>query len=118
MQHLPDALLVEVSRTMTGTELDGQADVVANALNLVGRNDPADRAFDVVGDQFGAFDASPRRRTNVQLHQSGVNRGQEIFTDYEEQRKCADDEQRHRHGRERAVRDEGLECAAVAPSHA
>lgn len=45
-------------------------------------------------------------------------REQEIFTDYEEQRKCADDEQRHRHERERAVRDEGLECAAVAPSHA
>jgi hypothetical protein len=60
----------------------GNAEVVQNGLELVGRHDPADRDLDRVGYARGFLDARSGGCTNVQADLTGVDRREEIATQH------------------------------------
>ena len=69
-----------------------QPDVIADALQLVGRHHRANRALDVIDHVFGVLDAGPGRHPHVQAHHAGIDAGKEILADHQQHRQRRQDQ--------------------------
>jgi hypothetical protein len=78
----------------------GDADVVDQALDLVGRDDLADQRTDAVAERGGLLDAQSAACTHVQLDLPGVDGGEEVRPQREDQR------QRQQHRAEECRREQ------------
>ncbi len=74
----------------------GQADIVDNGLQFPGRNLAADETVHFVGEPRGFLDAQAGRRAHVQPDGGGVDRGEEIFAQSDEQAKRGEAKQQER----------------------
>ncbi len=79
----------------------GQADVVEDELDLRGRDQGADLALDGGEVLLGVLDAHALGRVDVQAHLAGVDIGEEVAADEEEQGKREEDEDAEGEERER-----------------
>src|SRR6202022_1883213 len=138
-EHLANLVLVDRGRAMARLELnqdigilrgdavgliesevigDRQTDVVADALQLVGRDHRPNPALDVVVDLLAALDTRTGWGTNVKTHHARVDARKEILADDRVQWNRGENHQRDRDQSDRAMIYESREHADVAVPHA